>query len=328
MGIVERAVQEAQAHAQAQAEAKAGGPAAATARAEPAASLRTTPLEPVPPVARSLDDTSLTARDLKAIVHLDVEQLRRAGRLPSAEMATQTDEEIRRIKWPLLNAIAGRNGLPPARNNVVLVTSALPGEGKTFTSLNLALSIVRDRELRVVLVDGDVARPGLTPTLGLEGQPGLVDALEDTAHDVGLVTYQTDVEGLFFVPAGKWHPHAPEFLAGSRMPEIIEALSRRVGRGVIILDSPPLLSTNEAQVATRYAGQVLLVVRADVTPQQAVLDAVALVDKAARVSAVLNASQAPVLSRYYGQHHYGYGYGYGEGHGRQDRTGTGDVDRG
>ena len=67
----------------------------------------------------------------------------------------------------------------PARNNVVLVTSALPGEGKTFTSLNLALSIVRDREMRVVLVDGDVARPGLTPALGLEGRPGLNDALED-----------------------------------------------------------------------------------------------------------------------------------------------------
>jgi Mrp family chromosome partitioning ATPase len=315
MGIVERAVQEAE--AQAEAAARAGAP--------PPALMQATPPEPAPQVDPGFDDTSLTARDLKAIVHLDMERLRQVGRLPSAELATQTDDEIRRIKWPVLNAIAGRNGAPVARNNVVLVTSALPGEGKTFTSLNLALSIVRDREMRVVLVDGDVARPGLTPTLGLEGQPGLVDALEDITRDVGSVTYQTDVDGLFFVPAGKWHPHAPEFLAGSRMPEIIEALSRRVGRGVIILDSPPLLSTNEAQVATRYAGQVLLVVRADVTPQRAVLDAVALVDKAARVSAVLNACRAPVLSRYYGQYHYGYGYGYGERQGRQDRSGTDDA---
>jgi len=310
MRIVERAVQEAEA------EAKAG----AQAMAE---SVQALPPTSVPNAGRGQADPSPTERDLKAIVYLDIEQLRQAGRLPSVEMAAQTEEEIRRIKWPLLKDIAGSGGSPPARNNVVLVTSALPGEGKTFTSLNLALSIVRDRELRVVLVDGDVARPGLTPTLGLEGQPGLVDALEDTAQDVGSVTYQTDVDGLFFVPAGKWHPHAPEFLAGSRMPEIIEALSQRVRQGVIILDSPPLLSTNEAQVATRYAGQVLLVVRADSTPQQAVLDAVALVDNSARVSAVLNHCQAPVLSRYYGQYHFGYGYG--QHHGRQDRTAKGDT---
>ena len=91
----------------------------------------------------------------------------------------QLDDEIRRIKWPLLKAIEGSEGVRAARNNVVLVTSALPGEGKTFTSLNLALSIVRDREMRVVLVDGDVARPGLTPAIGLEDRPGLNDALED-----------------------------------------------------------------------------------------------------------------------------------------------------
>ncbi|HWJ04965.1 MAG TPA: hypothetical protein VNS57_04135 [Steroidobacteraceae bacterium] len=267
------------------------------------------------------DFASLTSRDLKQIVQLDVETLRREGRLPSVEMGMQVDDEIRRIKWPLLKAIEGAEGVTPARNNVVLVTSALPGEGKTFTSLNLALSIVRDREMRVVLVDGDVARPGLTPALGLEGKPGLNDALEDLDRDITSVTYQTDVEGLFFVPAGTWHPHSPEFFAGSRMPQLIESLSRRVGHGVVIFDSPPLLATNEAQVATRFAGQVLIVVRAEETEQQAVLDAIALVDKDVPISAVLNRCQPSLLSRYYGQYYYGGGYGgsyggYGQGHGR------------
>jgi Mrp family chromosome partitioning ATPase len=253
---------------------------------------------------------SLTSRDLKAIVQLDMDRLRASGRLPSVEMASQTEDEIRRIKWPLLKAISGAEGVRPARSNVILVTSALPGEGKTFTSLNLALSIVRDREMRVVLVDGDVARPGLTPSLGLEGRAGLNDVLEDLDSDISTVTYQTDVEGLFFVPAGKWHAHAPEFFAGSRMPTVIEALSRRVGHGVVIFDSPPLLATNEAQVATRFAGQVLLVVRAGETEQQVVLDAIALVDKGAPVSAVLNRCEPSVLNRYYGRYYYGYGYGY------------------
>jgi protein-tyrosine kinase len=261
------------------------------------------------------DLASLTSRDLKQIVQFDFEQLRAEGRIPSVDLAGQVEDEIRRIKWPLLKAIEGAEGIDPARSNVVLVTSALPGEGKTFTSLNLALSIVRDRELRVVLVDGDVARPGLTPSLGLEGRPGLNDALEDTGMDISSVTYQTDVEGLYFVPAGTWHPHAPEFFAGSRMPQLMESLSRRVGRGVVIFDSPPLLATNEAQVATRFAGQVLIIVRAEETEQQAVLDAIALIDKDVPVNAVLNRCKPSLLSRYYGQYYYGghYGSAYGQG---------------
>ncbi len=316
MSIVERALQQAK-----ETQSLAADPAAAS-EAEPTAVDSSHDDE----VAHSL---SLTSRDLKAIVQIDFDQLRAAGRIPTPAMSDQTEEEIRRIKWPLLRAIEGSEGVVPARSNVVLVTSALPGEGKTFTSLNLALSIVRDREMRVVLVDGDVARPGLTPSLGLTGRPGLNDALEDETCDISSITYQTDVEGLFFVPAGKWNSHAPEYFAGSRMPQLMAALSRRVGRGVVIFDSPPLLATNEAQVATRFAGQVLIVVRSEETEQQAVLDAIALVDKDAPISAVLNNCKPSLLSRYYGQYYYGYGSHYkytrdqAEAQGRRAGTGQG-----
>jgi receptor protein-tyrosine kinase len=328
MSIVERALQKAQAKARAEASAPAEEESAA-----PATHAREQESNHAEPVATQVesryqspaheDPLSLTSRDLKAIVQLDIERLRAAGRLPSEAMAAQTEDEIRRIKWPLLKAIEGREGVKPARNNVVLVTSAMPAEGKTFTSLNLALSIVRDREMRVVLVDGDVAKPGLTPALGLEGRPGLNEALEDASCDVSSVTYMTDVEGLFFVPAGKWNPHAPEFFAGSRMPQLMEALSRRIGRGVVIFDSPPLLATNEAQVATRFAGQVLIVVRAEETEQQAVLDAISLIDKDAPVSAVLNRCKPSLLSQYYGRYYYGHGYGHG--YGRGPSVGKGDA---
>jgi receptor protein-tyrosine kinase len=261
------------------------------------------------PSSKPRTDSSLTSRDLKRIVQIDVDRLRESGRLPSAEAARRTEDEIRRIKWPLLGAVSGRSGNQAVRNNVILVTSALPGEGKTFTALNLALSIVRDRELRVILVDADVERPGLTPALGLEGHPGLNDVLEDTSREIDSVTYRTDVEGLFVVPAGKWHDQAPEFFAGSRMPQIIEELIRRVGNGVVVLDSPPLLATNEAQVVTRYVGQVLFVVRADDTEQRAVREAIALVDPSASVSAVLNRVQPSAIGRYYGHYHYSYGPG-------------------
>ena len=256
-------------------------------------------------------DTSPTALDLKPIVHIDFDRLRAAGRMPTAEASRRTEDEMRRIKWPLLGAIVGRPGHESVRNNVILVTSAMPGEGKTYTALNLALSIVRDRELRVILVDADVERPGLTPAMGLDGSPGLNEVLEDTGRDVGSVTYQTDIEGLFVVPAGKWHDQAPEFFAGSRMPQVIEDLIRRVGNGVVVLDSPPLLATNEAQVVTRYVGQVLFVVRAEDTEQRAVREALALVDESVPISAVLNRVQPSILGSYYGQYHYGYGPGYG-----------------
>jgi protein-tyrosine kinase len=344
MSIVERALQKAQAKAKAQPEPELAPatPAANAATSVPSAPSQTarvsapegSPATPagapvqasqravhVVPRRSDEDALSITSRDLKSIVSLDFDRLREEGRLPSEDLASQVEDEIRRIKWPLLKAIEGAEGVTPARSNVVLVTSALPGEGKTFTSLNLALSIVRDRELRVVLVDGDVARPGLTPSLGLEGSPGLNDALEDASRDISSVTYQTEVEGLYFVPAGTWHPHAPEFFAGSRMPQLMEALSRRVGRGVVIFDSPPLLATNEAQVATRFAGQVLIVVRAEETEQQAVLDAIALVDKDVPVNAVLNRCTPSLLSRYYGQYYYGghYGQVYGQGYSRAAR---------
>ena len=264
------------------------------------------PLAPQRPSATYPADSSPTARDLKPIVHIDFDRLRGEGRVPAPDVARRTEDEMRRIKWPLLAAIAGRAGHDPVRNNVILVTSALPGEGKTFTAFNLALSIARDRNMRVILVDADVARPGLTPALGLDGRPGLNDALEDVDRDVGSVTYQTDIEGLFVVPAGKWHDQAPEFFAGSRMPQVIGELIRRVGEGVIVFDSSPLLATNEAQVVTRYVGQVLFVVKAEDTEQRAVREAMALVNETTPISAVLNRVQRSVVGSYYGQYQYGY----------------------
>jgi protein-tyrosine kinase len=264
-------------------------------------------VRPEPARKHPANDDSRTSRDLKRIVEINFAKLRAEGRMPPEHAAHQTEEEMRRIKWPLLSALAGRGNSPAARNQVVLVTSAEPSEGKSYTALNLALSIVRDREMRVIIVDGDVALPGITPTLGLEGADGLIDVLDDPGRDINEVIYRTTVDGLFFVPAGKWNAHSPELIAGSRMPQVMQDLGDRVGNGVVIFDSPPLLATNEAQVATRYVGHVLMVVRADRTEQRAVLDALALVDKSTPVSTVLNGVEASLLSRYYGHYYYAYG---------------------
>jgi protein-tyrosine kinase len=307
MSIVERALRKAQLAARLATGQPVVSPAASVPRTSP---LAATAYGSSSRQERGADHLSPTLRNPKPIVEIPVDRLRAEGRLPSADIARQTDEEMRRIKWPLLHAIQGRGGAVPTRNNVILVTSAVAGEGKSFTSLNLALSIARDRELWVILVDGDVARSGLTPALGLVDRPGLNDVLDDASLDVSSVTYQTDVDGLFFVPAGKWHEQSAALFAGSR---------------VIILDSPPLLATNEAQAVTRYVGQVLFVVRADSTEQRTVLDAIALVDKSTPVSAILNWVEDTALRKYYDQYHYGDGQTYGSADGRRRQSGKGDV---
>ena len=240
-------------------------------------------------------------------VVLDFVQLRQDGRLAPEALAHQTEEEFRRIKWPLLNAIAHREGALPAANNLVLVTSAIPGEGKTFNALNLALSIARDRDLEVLLVDGDVAQPSLTASLGLTGRPGITNLLRDPTIALHDIVYSTNVPQLEVIPAGARQENAPELLASARMAMIVDQLCARVSPGVVIVDSPPVLATNEAQVITRYAGQVLMVVRADSTEQRVLAEALSLIDRSRPVSMVLNRVEPSLVSRYYSHYYYGYG---------------------
>jgi protein-tyrosine kinase len=242
-------------------------------------------------------------------VVLDVVRLRADGRMAPEALAQQADEEFRRIKWPVLNAITRRDGVAPALNNIVLVTSAIPGEGKTFNALNLALSIARERDLEVLLVDGDVAQPALSASMGLAGKPGMTDLLRDPRVALDDVTYTTSVDGLYLLPAGARHENAPELLSSARMASLIADLTLRMNPGVVVIDSPPILATNEAQVLTRYAGQVLLVVRADSTEQRVVTEALGLIDRNRPVSAVLNRIEPSLVSRYYNHYYYGYGKG-------------------
>jgi receptor protein-tyrosine kinase len=308
MSIVERALQKAQAKQERSTQAPVAddaAPAAAaapsTAAPAPAEAPATTTREPV---AREAPASRAAGR-----VVLDVAALRRDGRLVEQSLAHRTEEEFRRIKWPLLNSIMGREGARPAANNVVLVTSAIPGEGKTFNALNLALSMAREPDLQVLLVDGDVAQPALTASLGLNGRTGLTNLIVDESLRVEDVVSETSVERLRVMPAGSRRDDAPELLSSARMQRVIDEIAARTSPGVVIFDSPPVLATNESQVLSRYAGQVLMVVRADFTEQRLVSEALALLDRSRPVSAVLNRVEASLVSRYYGHYYYGYGQG-------------------
>jgi len=306
MSIVEKALQKAQAKPERPGAERAAADGAAVPPYEAPAATAPLAHDGIDVVATA---TSMGRECRGGSVTLDVQRLRDDGRLAPEGLAQQTDEEFRRIKWPVLNAITRREGVAPAVNNIVLVTSAIPGEGKTFNALNLALSIARERDLDVLLVDGDVAQPSLSASVGLAGRPGVTDLLRDSRLTVEDVTYATNVVGLYLLPAGARHDNAPELLSSTRMATVAADLSQRMTPGVVVIDSPPILATNEAQVLTRYAGQVLLVVRADSTEQRVVTEALSLIDRNRPVSAILNRIEPSLVSRYYNHYYYGYGKG-------------------
>jgi protein-tyrosine kinase len=231
---------------------------------------------------------------------------------PDAEQPRLADQ-YRAIKRPLLrNAAPGRDP-PLARANLLMIGSALSGEGKTFTCANLCLSIARERDWSVVLVDGDCAKPHLTRLFGAEGQPGLVDLLRDPTLSFDALVMPTDVPGLSLLPAGSHDPQASELLASKRMDDLCEALAADDAGRMIVFDSSPLLLTTEAVALAAHVGQIALVVRADETLQQAVLAALEKLDHDKAIACILNRhAEAGDQSEGYG---YGYGYGYGDGYG-------------
>ncbi|MDH3589740.1 MAG: XrtA-associated tyrosine autokinase [Gammaproteobacteria bacterium] len=235
-------------------------------------------------------------------IELDHEKLAKDGVTPYSDTANTVVDEFRRIKRPLLQAAfenADESQDEAARKNLILVASALSTEGKTFTAMNLAMSIALERDRTVVLVDADVAKAHISRILEIEERPGLMDLLQDHTIDIGDVLLQTDMPSLRIIPAGKHHRHAAEMLSSQRMEAITEELSTRYSDRVIVFDSPPLLQASEAQALAPLVGQIILVVHAGQTPQRAVLGALDLLHDC-DVRVVLNKCRLPESSPYHG----------------------------
>jgi protein-tyrosine kinase len=230
-----------------------------------------------------------------------------AGLLAPHDQQRQVTSEYRHIKRRLLAEIQAGSA-----NRMILIASALPGEGKSFSSANLAFSLALEPDFTVVLVDADVIKPNLTRVFGLLDRQGLMDAAADRSVDVESLIVSTNIEGLSILPAGRTDANATEYFASSRMQEIVHELLAVPNR-LLVVDSLPLLLTTESRALVPLAGQVVLVVRAESTPQQAVLQAVDLLGEDANVRVVLNAMVRTKAQAYMGYGYYGYNYNYGEG---------------
>jgi protein-tyrosine kinase len=254
--------------------------------------------------ASTAPDPAVTSRR----VEIDLDRLHSMGFVTPHAQRSLAADEFRVIKRPLLDNASGKSAAPVANGNLIMVSSAMPGEGKSFTAVNLAMSMAMELDYRVLLVDADVAKPSLMKTLGLPPSPGLLDLLLDQRADMADVMLRTNVEKLSLLPSGSPHPRATELLASDAMTSLVEEMGRRYDDRIIIFDSPPLLLTTESRVLATHMGQIVMVVQAEKTLQSQVRHALSTIESCPVKLLVLNQARGGDQAAY----GYGYGYGYGQ----------------
>ncbi len=237
---------------------------------------------------------------------VDRERLSAAGFILSGEKPGALAEEFRIVKRQLLLRAAGQGGQPVRNGRLILVCSAKPDEGKTFCSINLALSMAREKELDVVLVDCDFSKPELVATMGLEDGPGFLDAIADPSCDAENCIIHTDIPNFSILPAGGKSDEATELLASKRTEQLLDRLIARNPARIMIFDSPPALSASPASVLAMQAGQTMMVVKADTTNEAELREALGLLDGCQHIQLLLNSvTFTPNGKRF--STYYGYG---------------------
>lgn len=260
-----------------------------------------------PPPPHSQTSMRGAVKGAATTLNIDVNLLRRQYMTTPDGERTMVSECFRRIKRHILANIDNPDG--PRGGNLIMITSSVPKEGKTFCTINLAISLAMEMDRRVLLVDADVLRPSVSAALGIKNvEKGLMDVLLD-GIELSEVLCNTNIEKLSLLPAGRRHAHSSELLASDAMRVLLKEMAERYSDRIIIFDSPPLLASTESRVLAGLVGQVLLVVEAERTAEATLKEALAHIGSDNVVGVVLNKG-APPVSALYG----GYGDGHYDGH--------------
>jgi protein-tyrosine kinase len=252
------------------------------------------------------------------ILNIPISELHALGIVSQLAPRSETAEAFRIIKRPLLRNMVGDGAADIDNANMVMVTSALQGEGKTFCTISLAMSIAMEQDKTVLLVDADTAKASAGKLCGVpDDASGLVDVLKN--KDIGIedVIMPTNIPNLRVIPAGHVDERSTELLASESMAFITRELSERYSDRVVIFDSPPLLMATEASVLAHYMGQIVFVVAAEETSQQAIKEALQYLGNDQVIGMLLNKYKPGPLHKI--GHRYGYGYGYGYGQRTQNK---------
>jgi capsular exopolysaccharide synthesis family protein len=201
-----------------------------------------------------------------------------------------------------------RTRVETAGPGCLMVTSALDQEGKTLCATNLAVALSMSIGAGVVLIDADLRHPSVAAGLGLRDRPGLVEYLLEEVEWQDCLQ-PTEHERLQVLTAGRGSSLSTELLGSPRMYNLAAELKARFPRHFLIFDAPPLLLTADPLVLARHMDHVVLVVRAGVTPREAVLKAVEGLGAERFLGVIFNDAAESLSHRYY----YNGRYPYGEG---------------
>lgn len=236
-----------------------------------------------------------------------MELARAAGCLAPEDQLQRAVDEYRRIKRPLVANAFGKQRKMIKNGRLIAVTSSVPDEGKTYTSVNLGLSLAREMDYSLILIDADAIKGDLTKVFGLEENPGLMDVLINKDISITDVMVKTDLKNLSILPIGGISENSNELLASEMMRSLITSLLADDENRMLLFDSPPVLASPEATVVTSYAGQIVMVVEAVKTPKDFVLTALENFGEAQAVNLILNKAHRSVgLDPYYGEYYYNY----------------------
>ncbi len=235
-------------------------------------------------------------------IDIDFNVLQQKGFLNPFSPSIELSEQYRYLKRPLL-----ANAFPESDNgiknrNLLLITSSLPEEGKTYTALNLALSMAMEKGIKVLLIDGDVASPDVAKVLNIKKRPGLIEYLDGKVSNINQILLRTNLPGLSVIPSGTAHRYSTELLSSHMMKQLAVDLSTRYSDRIVIFDSPPVLAASQASVLATLVGQVVMVVKAETTPQTVVQDALEKIDGCDVIGMLLNQS---VSGKGDGSYYYG-----------------------
>lgn len=240
---------------------------------------------------------------------IDVRKLYSEGYVSPDGVSNRIAEEFRVIKRPILLHAFPRTGVKDPKSHVIMITSAKPGEGKTFTAINLGMSIASEPDLNVLLIDTDSHNQAMEARLGIKNRKGLLDVLAGNDLTIADVILRTNIPNFSVVPCGQRHSMETELLASQRMVDMVDDIARRYPDRVIIFDTVPALASSVAGVLALHVGQVVIVVEAETTQRQDVEETVALVSGCKNLSLILNKCQYRDAG---GFGYYGY-YGREEG---------------
>jgi len=229
---------------------------------------------------------------------VDRDRLRELSLITPDGARTPLAESFRRIKRQVL-AKVDQPKPGAASANLVMVTSAIAGEGKTFCAINLAISMALERDRTVLLVDADVAKPSVSRALGLHTEGGLMEVLLDRHVDLGDLLWKTDIGALTVLPAGTAHQHATELLASDAMGALLREMAERYHDRIVVFDSPPLLAASEAGALANHVGQIVVVVEADKTSEAALKHALERIDTGRVTGLLLNKVETTPLEYSY-----------------------------